>query len=753
MHNFVIKTGFAIIGLAALMFVIPNAYSTDLDTATYYSVTEVTQTSLNLAEAEIKNGNFDDAKKLVEFGSKHFSNNLQKLRTVDASFTDEVHISLIDLQSRQINSENQSEILSEIKRINEFFNTIPEDTEYNPNVIVTHLIIVDQQYENFEKNNDEFSYKIALGFVERGYQIFYSGTDYDERQTIELESFFNDLFDMVKNKDPYTSVASTNVWVQRDLLGTDVISTVGIDSTSLYNVIRDLYAELLIELDNGDYKKAEQIGIEAYLENFEYLEPEIEVADPELLYQLEWDMREELRTMIKNREAPDTIRTFLVDSIIPRLDIAEAKVADVKASGVVIADALAMKEKKPMGSATEGQKGEVRTEIDFIRQQLQAVKIYYEQGDTQSAYTTARSAYLDSYEYIEIPLRSIAPDFTFEVEIQFADLRNLIKGEQVCDEFGCVTDSSKRLGEIISGLQRSLDESERLVSGTGTIAPMIAFVSSFAIIFREGLESVLILGAIITYLEASRNIKFKKYVHYGIVLAIGATAVTWFIASYIIEISGANRELIEAIAALSATAVLFYVSFWILNKIEHKRWMEVVKAKVFQASTTGGAMVFVMLSFFTVYREGFETVLFYQAMFGFAKYMELWVGLGFILGIASLLGIYFGFRKLGKRLPLRALFGLTMGIGAYLSIAFLGNAIREFQVLDYIPYTSMLGTIPRLDINVATMTGIYPTLETTIGQIVLLAVYLVASLYVLVLRPKRQKALAMMRKSRANVNE
>ena len=97
---------------------------------------------------------------------------------------------------------------------------------------------------------------------------------------------------------PYTSVASTNVWVQRDLLGTDVISTVGIDSTSLYNVIRDLYAELLIELDNGDYKKAEQIGIEAYLENFEYLEPEIEVADPELLYQLEWDMREELRTMI-----------------------------------------------------------------------------------------------------------------------------------------------------------------------------------------------------------------------------------------------------------------------------------------------------------------------------------------------------------------------------------------------------------------------------------------------------------------------
>ena len=734
---------FGIIALSALMLAIPNAYSAEPDMVTYISISEITQTSITLAEQSLEDGDFDSTKKYIEFGSKQFSNNLQKLRDADASLSDEVHISLIDLQTKEISSENRSSILSELNRINELLDTVPEDPEITPNVIVAHLIIVDQQYENFESNDDEFSYQLSLGFMERANQMFYSQTDYGERQKIEIESFFNDMFDMVQNRDPYASIASTNVWVQRDLLGTDVIGTVGLDSTNLYNVIRDLYTDLMIELDNGDYKKAEQIGIEAYLENFEYLEPEIEVADAELLYELEWDMREELRTMIKNRESPDTIKSFLVDSIIPRLDIAQGKVAELKASGVVIADALAMKEKKPMGSATEGQKGEVRDEIDVIREQLMATEIFYELGDTQSAYTSARSAYLDSYEYIEIPLRTIAPDFTLEVEFQFATLRNQInEGVPMGD-----------ISSTVIAIERSLDESERLVSGTGTLAPMIAFVSSFAIIFREGLESGLILGAIITYLEASRNHKFKKYVHYGIVLAIAATAVTWFIASYIIEISGVNRELIEAVAALSATAVLFYVSFWILNKIEHKRWMEFVKAKVFQASTTGGAMVFVMLSFFTVYREGFETVLFYQAMFGFAKYMELYVGLGFILGILSLLGIYFGFRKLGKRLPLRALFGLTMGIGAYLSIAFLGNAIREFQVLDYIPYTSMLGIIPRLDINVATMTGIYPTLETTIGQIILLSVYLVASLYVLVLRPKRQKALATMRKSRAEVNE
>ena len=737
------KSSLAIFAIAMLLFVIPSAYSIDNSKVRYYSVIEVTETSLNLALTSLENQDFESTKNFIEFGSTHFSKNLEKLRNVDASLTDEVHISLLDLQTRQLNPENLSTVSSEITRIVEIFEAIPEDEEYNPNVTVALLIIVDEQYAIFESEGSEFSYQIAVGFMERANQIFYSGTDYNERQKVELQSFFNDMFEMVKNKDPYASIASTNIWVQRDLLGTDVVGTIGTDSSSFYIVIKELYAELMIELDNGDYKKAEQLGIEAYLENFEYLEPEIEVADAELLYQLEWDMREELRTMIKNYEDPDVIKSFLVDSIIPRLDTAEAKVADLRASGVVIAEVFANKETKPMGSASEGQKAEVRDEIDFIREQLMATEIFYELGDTQAAYASARTAYLDSYEYVEIPLRAIAPDFTFEVEYQFATLRNQINDGAPIED----------ISTTIISLERSLDESERLVSGTGTIAPMIAFISSFSIIFREGLEAVLILGAIITYLEASRNHKFKKYVHYGIGLAIGATAVTWVIASYIIEISGANRELIEAIAALSATAVLFYVSFWILNKIEHKRWMEFVKAKVFQASAAGGTSVFIMLSFFTVYREGFETVLFYQAMFSFAKYMELYVGLGFILGIASLLGIYFGFRKLGKRLPLRALFGLTMGIGAYLSIAFLGNAIREFQVLDFIPYTSMLGTIPRLDINVATMTGIYPTLETTVGQIILLAVYLVASLYVLVLRPKRQKALASMRKSRAQVDE
>ena len=160
-----------------LLIAIPNAYSVDNSKVRYYSVTEVTETSLNLALTSLENEDFDTTKKFIEFGSTHFSKNLEKLRNVDASLADEVHISLLDLQTRQINTENLSAVSSEITRIIEIFEAIPEDVEYNPNVTVSLLIIVDEQYENFETNEDEFSYQISVGFMERANQLFYAGTD------------------------------------------------------------------------------------------------------------------------------------------------------------------------------------------------------------------------------------------------------------------------------------------------------------------------------------------------------------------------------------------------------------------------------------------------------------------------------------------------------------------------------------------------------------------------------------------------
>ena len=695
----------------------------------------ITRAGLDVGESFLQDGDVESARYAVEFASSIFASGLQDLRSHDPGLTDQIHLELLDLPLA-LAGDTEPDAAQSVSSLVSKIDGYGISKDGSDSTIVDLLTVADEQYVLADDGNAP-AYEIAKILFLESKLMFEHNADLEVMLDLEQQSFFNDLEHSVENMDSFLTVGTLVSAIQRDLLGTEAI---GHDQELLYDNIRRLYAQLIVAVEAGDYGAAEGLAIDAYLENFEYLEPTLEKADAEFMYALEINMREDLRGMIRDRQDPPAIRDFLEKSILPDLDTGQAKTMAYLESSADGTAAAFQSDLRERGDSTGEQQAEVRAEIDFIRATLQELLAHYEGGDFDSAYAASRTAYLDSYEYIEIPLRPIDPDFTLEVEYQFAELRNLIKEQAGYDE----------VQEVVIAIERNLDESERLVTGSGQIAPLIAFFASFAIIFREGLESVLILGAILTYLEASRNTRLKPYVYYGIAAGVAATGVTWVVASYVIEISGANRELIEAIAALSATAVLFYVSFWILNKIEHKKWMEFVKAKVWQATTTGSSMVFVMLAFFTIYREGFETVLFYQAMFGFAKYLETFVGLGFVLGMASLLAIYFVMRRLGRRLPLRVLFGLTMGIGAYLSIAFLGNAVRELQVLDIVPYTSMLGTVPRLDINLATMTGIYPTLETVVAQLVLLSVYLSASTYVLIMRPRKARRLAQMRKSRGN---
>jgi high-affinity iron transporter len=615
--------------------------------------------------------------------------------------------------------------------------------------------------ENLQQDID---YENAAGLVQishQNYQKTLSPLIEDSRRKTEIESFFNELESSLAQKMDNESILRLTTAIERDLAEELSVSE-GSESTSEHQqylaTIRTLLSNVTSEVNNGNYEQADQYAVSAYLDNYEYLEAPIEKHDPDLMVTIEEEMREELRRMIEARESVESIEAF-VNGILVKLDRAEELLkndasfdqgsAPPPTSSGLFADIEGLKagfgtytgERRDIGEAEDPAKAAVRSNIDRIRMQLDETLRLHKEGNYDGALLTSRSAYLDSYESVEIPLRPIDPDFTLEMEIKFAELRNLIQAHAPYEQV------ESKVVEI----RRGLDESERLVSGTGILAPTIAFSTSFSIIFREGLESALIIGAILTYLEASRNNRFNKHVYYGIVIAIGATAVTWFIAEFIIDISGASRELIEAIAGVSAVAVLFWVSFWVLNKIETKRWIEFVKAKVWKATTTGSIVVFVLLSFFTVYREGFETVLFYQAMLSFAKYMEWYVVAGLVIGLAVIVATAIVVRKLGRRLPLKVLFALTMGIGAYMSIAFMGNAIREFQELGYISTTHLIGTVPRLDINLAAMTGIHPTVETIVAQIILLAVYVAGSLYILIIQPRRQRLIEGARKSREDL--
>jgi high-affinity iron transporter len=631
------------------------------------------------------------------------------------------------------------------------------------------------QLSNANQQQDKFSkvdYENAVGLVETANTNYTKiANTLDPGRRAEINSFFGELEKTASARSDYQSFSRWVTSIQRSLsasMAPESHMGQANNSTSLvhyFSTIRTLMQDVVAQIHDGNYQKADEAAITAYLDNYEYLETPIEKHDSKLKDSIELDMREGLRQMIKQRQSPQAIESF-INGILSRLDKAEGLLKNDpaynqqqsmrtsnSADGIgnnndMVVDINQLRagfgtytgENKQMGQVADSTKNTVRANIDQIRIKLDDMLRLYGQGNYEGSQLAARSAYLDSYEAVEIPLRPINPDFTLDMEIKFGGLRNLIQAK-----------SPYQMVEAkVSGIKAGLDESERLVSGTGVIAPTITFSTSFSIIFREGLESALIVGAMLTYLEASRNEKYKKHVYLGILIAITATAATWFVAQFIIEISGATRDLVEAIAGISATAVLFWVSFWILNKVETKRWIEFVKAKVWKATTTGSVMVFAMLSFFTVYREGFETVLFYQAMLSFAKYMELYVMLGLLAGIAVIVGVVFAIRKMGKKLPLRVLFALTMGVGAYMSIAFIGNALRELQDIGYLPTTHMIGIIPRLDINVATMTGIHPTLETVVAQIVLLLVYVAGSLYILILRPRRVKQIESARKSRVD---
>lgn len=738
---------------------------------------------MDLVEASLSKGDSTSA-----FEHAYISHSIifpsfkDKLREIDKNTSERLESLLIDLPI-MVKSTPSSETESKIVQIVDLLNTStsnilsPNNLNYNSIISSTIMVLLNDSskfyhtsdFGNSKDPNNKIDYENAIGMVDISHKLYKNiSNSYGDSKKLEIESFFRDLKDSLSQKSDPQSVLKLITAIQTKLNENESNFQSNDSLTIYFGNIKNLLSKISGAIrNNSDYSSADKYATAAYLDNFEYLEPPLEKVDPNLKSRLELMMREELRELIKNKQQSETIVLLTsitnnltkaanllnvnyenlnvnedTDSSVPIMvntqlnnlsDIKELSKGFGAYSGI----------KKGFGESTDSEKTGVRTDIDNIRIKLVDLLQQYKDGNYDMAFATSRSAYLDSYEGIEIPLRPINPDFTLDMEIKFAELRNMIQQHQQYAKI------EAKVVEIRSGL----DESERLVTGTGVIAPTLAFSTSFSIIFREGLESALIIGAILTYLEASRNSQYKKHVYLGILISIIASIITWFVARFVIDITGASKELIEAIAGISAVIVLFWVSFWILNKVETKKWIEFVKAKVWQATTTGSVMVFTMLSFFTVYREGFETVLFYQAMFSFAENMEIFVLLGLVLGLAVIISIVFVIRKLGKKLPLRVLFGLTMGIGAYMSIAFIGNAVREFQEIGYISTTHLFGIIPRLEINLATMTGIHPTLETTVAQIILLSIYSVGALYILIIQPRRKKLIESSRKSMAHLKD
>jgi high-affinity iron transporter len=256
-----------------------------------------------------------------------------------------------------------------------------------------------------------------------------------------------------------------------------------------------------------------------------------------------------------------------------------------------------------------------------------------------------------------------------------------------------------------------------------SLSPGTAFFSSLLILLREGLEAILVLAAIVAFVRKTGRREAMPWIHVGWLAAVALGVLTWFVAERLVTISGANRELTEGVTALLAAAMLLYVGYWLHSRSYAQAWQHFVRDQVTSAlakDTRRGAFVaMAAVSFLAVYRELFEIVLFYQALWVQAGEPGRHAVLGGIAVAALLLALLaWAILKYSVRLPIGPFFAVTAWLLALLAVVFAGHgvaALQEAGALDASPLGSL--SIPFL--------GVHPTLQGLGAQVAALALVLV----------------------------
>lgn len=347
----------------------------------------------------------------------------------------------------------------------------------------------------------------------------------------------------------------------------------------------------------------------------------------------------------------------------------------------------------------------------------------YKEGRTDEAYTKALDAYLEGFEKAEADLRVRDKDLTSAIEADFSSYRGAVKSNAPVE----------KIEELNSKIHEGLSTADRMLASETQSSNLLSFVNSFSIMVREGLEAILIIAAIIAFMGATGARSQIRYIHYGWILALAAGVLTWLLARTVISISGAQREVIEGVTSITAAAVLFYVSYWLISKIEVRVWKQYIQGKVEKALSTGSVIALASVSFFAVYREAFETVLFYQALWfqsGNSQPAVLW---GLAAGALVLVVLFYVIFKLALRIPLKYFFSVTSVFLYLLSFILLGKGVKELQEAGIVGLTPV-EYIPHIDIL-----GLYPTLETSIPQALLLAAFVFALVWLENVKREREK--------------
>lgn len=349
----------------------------------------------------------------------------------------------------------------------------------------------------------------------------------------------------------------------------------------------------------------------------------------------------------------------------------------------------------------------------FTRTLVRESASLYAAGEKDKAYQKAVDAYIDGFELAEPALFAKDASFGRGLEALFTAYRNAIK-EGVAPE-----EIDKRHAEI----EARLDRAGEILVRTDEYSGIYFFLNSGLIIVREGLEATLVLAAILAMLKVTGATDAIRYIHLGWVLALVAGALTWVATQTVLTFSGQNRETMEGFISVFAAGALFYVGYWLHTKSEAKKWQAFIRGKVENVLSGKKLLGLVGISFFAVYREAFEVVLFYQALWLQNENGHHLVISGFIAGLAVLVVLTFGILKLGLNVPLKYFFGATGTLLYIVAFIFAGNGIKELQAAGWVT-TTPLKFPPQ-----APLLGIYPTVETVAAQVLMLCAFIATSIW------------------------
>jgi high-affinity iron transporter len=388
---------------------------------------------------------------------------------------------------------------------------------------------------------------------------------------------------------------------------------------------------------------------------------------------------------------------------------------------VAIAAPLAAAIEARLPAASQPGQPSDQEQLAEARRLLDRALADYRAGDARAAYHVSDAYFL--FDPLEKRLALADAGLAQRAEARFGELRGVMQSPG----------HEREAASLVTALGADLDAARTaLVPRQGGLA--IAFQSAF-IVLREGFEVVLIVGALLAYAAKAGAPAMRRPILWGTAAGAAASLLTAYALVRLFEASGATGDVLEGATMLLASAVLFFVSYWLISKAEADRWQRYIQGKVKSALATGNAAALGGAAFLAVYREGTETVLFYQALIDSAPGALTAVVLGVAAGGLGLAILYALYTHLGARLPLRQFFFVTGSLLYYLAVVFAGKGVAELQAAGWIG-TTPVAWVPRVD-----LLGLYPTVETLAAQGALLLCVLYA-IVVTVRRARRDEAQA-----------